>query len=244
MVGDASPPRRFLRRLADELTTTAVEELRGLYLHGSAVLGDWSPTTSDVDVLVVVRDQPGPAAMTALAAALGSVTDCPGVGLEASVVEAHAAAVPAEPWPFVVHVTTAPDDRKTVWGAEHGGDPDLILHYAVVREFGWAAEGPDPAEVFGSVPRRTILRQLGEELRWAVERASESYAVLNACRALRYRDEQVLCSKTEAGEWALTRQIAPSLVGEALEERRLALRTPVGPEAAKWVTSVSRHLSQ
>jgi streptomycin 3"-adenylyltransferase len=194
--------------------------------------------------LVVVRDEPGRAAIAALAALLDSVTDCPGVGLEASVVEARAAAAPAEPWPFVVHVSTAPEDRKIVWGEEHGGDRDLILHYAIVREFGWAALGSDPIEVFGSVPRQVILGQLGEELRWAVEHATGSYAVLNACRALRYRDEQVLCSKTEAAEWALARQIAPSLVAAALEERRLALRTPVGRNAAKWVTGVSQNLSR
>ena len=123
----------FAHELAGELADAAADPVVGVYVHGSAVLGDWIPGRSDVDLLVVV-------------------TDAPPNGVEASVVAAGAASVPRAPWPVIVHVTTAPPDRKTVFGASDTGDPDLILHYAVTRDAGWSAFGPRPETVVGAIP--------------------------------------------------------------------------------------------
>ena len=123
----------FAHELAGELADAAADALVGVYVHGSAVLGDWVPGRSDVDLLVVVTDAPPTGVAERLAAVLAAERDCPGAGVEASVVAAGAASVPRAPWPFIVHVTTAPPDRKTVFGASDAGDPDLILHYAVTR---------------------------------------------------------------------------------------------------------------
>jgi Domain of unknown function (DUF4111)/Nucleotidyltransferase domain len=242
VVDDAEVVRVFVRVLADALARVAGDALVGVYLHGSAVLGDWSPGASDVDVLVVVRSGVTSIVAERLAAVLAGDRDCPGVGLEASIVEADAAATPAAPWPFVVHVTTALHDRKTVLGTPSVGDVDLILHYAVTRAFGWAAIGPSPETIIGAISERVVFRQLADELRWGIDHASESYAILNACRALRYRDERVLCSKTDGGEWALAHDVEPALVRRALDERRRGTSSPVAANAAAWVTSVAVYL--
>lgn len=185
MNDDARRAREFTLALADDLVNAAPDALIGVYLHGSAVLGDWAPSTSDVDVLVVATEAPWPSIARRLAAVLSSDRGCPGVGLEASVVRASAAAAPAAPWPFVVHVNTTPHRPGIVWGHSPGGDPDLILHYLVTRSFGWTAMGPPPDTVIGSIPHSVIVDQLANELRWAVDHASQPYAILNACRALR-----------------------------------------------------------
>jgi hypothetical protein len=178
-----------------------------------------------------------------VAAVLAAGRGCPGVGLEASVVEAGAAAAPAAPWPFVVHVSTAPDDRRTVWGEPGRGDLDLILHYAVVRQNGWAAYGPQPQTVVGAIPEGIIVSQLARELRWAVDHADASYAILNACRALRYREERTFCSKTDGGSWALDRRIQPGLVQRALDARRAGVPSPVTEAVTEWVLAVAGDLS-
>ncbi|EQD29694.1 nucleotidyltransferase, partial [mine drainage metagenome] len=141
---------------------------------------------------------------------------CPGTGVEASVVEESAARRPSTPWPYRVHFTTSPPEPTTVWCEPGSGDSDLILHYAVTRQAGWAAYGPPATDVVGEVGRRIVAAQLAAELRWAISHASESYAVLNACRALRWAKEEMLCSKTAGGTWALSRGIEPALVGQAL----------------------------
>lgn len=236
--------REFARELAVAVEAAADDGLLGVYLHGSAVLGDWSASSSDVDVLVVVEDGVSTIAAEHLAAALSAARSCPGTGLEASVVEAGAASEPRAPWPFVVHATTTRDDRRVVWGTSAGGDSDLILHYAVAREFGWSAYGPDARSVVGAIPERIIAGQLAEELRWAVDHAGVSYAVLNACRALRYRDERTLGSKTDAGHWARARGIRPALVQEALDARhRGSDSLPMTDAVAEWVITVATDLA-
>ena len=55
-----------LGRLADGLLT--VLDLRGLYLYGSLTTGDFSPATSDIDVLAVVASEPPRAVLGRLTA--------------------------------------------------------------------------------------------------------------------------------------------------------------------------------
>lgn len=238
----AESAQEFTCAVAETLTRTAGDVLMGVYLHGSAVLGDWTAGASDVDVLVIVADDPSKESADRMANALGAELTCPGIGLEASVVTAAAAAHPRAPWPFVVHVTTAPEDFKTVRGRPGHGDPDLILHYAVARARGWAALGPEPQTLIGAVPDDVVLNQLTRELRWAIEHADATYAVLNACRALRFRDERVLCAKTAGGDWALERRIAPALVQRAIDDRRLGASRPLDPATVEWVMSVAADL--
>jgi streptomycin 3"-adenylyltransferase len=202
----------FSARLVASLRAEVGDALVGVYLHGSAALGDWVASRSDVDVLVVVASGDAAAYAEVLAAAQGY---CPGTGLEASVVDAAAALAPSVPWPFVVHVA----GEKAVFGATHGGDEDLILHYAVTRDHGVAAYGPDPRSAFGRVAPEVIAGQIARELRWALAHASETYAVLNACRALRFAREGVLCSKRAGGEWAIEHDIAVPLARRALAHR-------------------------
>jgi streptomycin 3"-adenylyltransferase len=203
------------------------------------VLGDFVPASSDLDVLIVVDDDVDEAVLERITAVLASDRQMVASGLEASVVARSAAASPAAPWPFFVHVTTAPEDRKVVSGRTQSGDPDLVLHYAVARERGWSATGPPPTELFGSLATGTVLAQIVDELRWAARNASPSYAVLNACRALCFSLEGRICSKSQGGEWALARGIEPELVAAALAARAQGTSSAQQPEAQRWVLAVA-----
>jgi predicted nucleotidyltransferase len=52
----------LLGRLRDRLA--AREDVVGVYVYGSLVTGDYSPAASDIDVIVLVRREPGPALTT------------------------------------------------------------------------------------------------------------------------------------------------------------------------------------
>jgi streptomycin 3"-adenylyltransferase len=216
--------------------------LLGVYVHGSAVLGDFQPGASDVDILVVARDRSPDSSIEAMARILAELDACPGTGVEASVVEESAARRPSPPWPYQVHVNTCTPERRTAWCEPGSGDPDLILHYALTRQAGWAVYGPPPADVVGEVGRRLIAAQLAAELRWAVNHASESYAVLNTCRAIRWATEGVLCSKTAGGTWALSRGVEPALVRQAVAARRTHHNKAGGPNAGVFATRVAARL--
>jgi Domain of unknown function (DUF4111) len=211
-----------LRRYVSAVTRAASSQglVIGSYLHGSGALGGFRTQHSDVDLLLVLADTTSRAVAEDVARAVAAVDGCPGVGLELSAVTRSAAVAPAAPWPFLLHVTTEPGDRKIVLGSEGEGDPDLALHYAVVRDHGWTALGPAPAELVGAVARSVLLERLAEELRWGVANASMQYAVLNAARALRFAATAVLCSKTAGGEWALAQGEPADVIGPALAAQR------------------------
>ena len=203
----------YLAELTRRFEAVLGNGLVGVYLHGSAALGDFSPARSDLDVVAVVDRPLAPHQKDAIAEVARS---CPASGgLELHVVR-ESALTPIEEPPFELHVGSG----KVVDGSGRLGDPDLPAHFAILHEHGRALVGPPPASVFPAAPRAILLRSFVGELRWAEEHASPSYQVLNACRALRFVEEGVLCSKLEGAEWARSRGLRPELVDAAARHRR------------------------
>src|SRR5262245_47989621 len=141
-------PRDYARRLAGDLDALLSGGLTAAYLHGSAALGGWVAERSDVDILFVVADDTGGrAAREAGHLLTRSGADCPGRGLECSIVTMSQAARPAPPWPFVLHVAVGDQagfgdgGQPLVRGDTRPGDPDLLMHYAVCRAAGITVAG-------------------------------------------------------------------------------------------------------
>jgi predicted nucleotidyltransferase len=187
-----------------------VPDVVGIYLHGSVALGGFGPT-SDLDILVVAERGQGMdwavAGQQLLVAAAGARP------VELSIVDLEAAADPRPPWPFLVHVNSG--QQRVVVGDE-GGDPDLIAHYAVVRSAGRVLHGGDPTDVVGPIDRAVLVECLAGELAWGCAEADQRYAILNACRAVAYADDDALLSKVAGGEWWLQRSGPDRLVAAAL----------------------------
>jgi hypothetical protein len=233
-------------RLADLVASSSDGQLVGAYLHGSATLGGWVAARSDVDLLIVVRDDAPKTAHTAVEQVLvehgpGS----PGTGLECSVVSLTQARSPSPPWPFLVHVAASlGDEPSQVRGDSLEGDRDLLMHYSVCRAAGIALLGPDPREIFGPVLRPDVLEYLADELRWGIANAPEAYAVLNACRALIFANHGDLVSKIAGGQIAVEDGLGPvGVIASALDEQRaLSEPRPISPEATAFVEQVIRTL--
>ncbi len=216
--------------------------LAGSYLHGSAVLGGFAPGRSDVDLLLILKQAPRAQVAQALGEALIAVAGCPGSGIEASAVTRAAAKSPLPPWPFVVHVTSTPGEEKVVVGEEHGGDGDLALHYAVVRQCGRVVQGPPPAELIGPVRRDVVLKALRSELAWGLEQGAMAYAVLNGARALRFSVESILCSKLEGGEWAICHGEPSGVIQPAMDQQRTGADATITPAQTAWVSATALRL--
>ena len=153
----------YAQRMDIALREVLPEAVIGTYLHGSGALGGFVHGLSDVDLLFVIADtghsRPADKIGRRLAAA---AAPCHGRGLEASVVTetpAHDSS-----YPFVVHLSTDPADRKIISGENHPGDPDLLMHVAVACAAGIAISGPPPTEVFLAPSRRSVLNYLVREL--------------------------------------------------------------------------------
>ena len=241
----ATEPREFASWLAFELAALLGDGLTAAYLHGSAALGGWVAERSDVDILFVAAgDLPGRELATAGDLLTRAASCGPGRGLECSVVTASQAARPAPPWPFVLHAGLSQGDPVLVCGSARAGDTDLLMHYAVCRAAGITLAGAPPAAVIGSVDRVVILDYLAGELDWGLANAPESYAVLNACRALVYLNESRLVSKVAGGLAALRRGIAPpGLVRRGLDQQQATVPEQAAePDAVSFVQETAAAL--
>ena len=239
-------PRAYAAELTAELDGALAGALKAAYLHGSAALGGWSAERSDVDILFIVADDLSAAgAVSAGHALLRAADGCPGRGgLECSVVTAGAASRPAPPWPFVLHVGVRDGEQVLHSGRESAGDADLLIHYAVCRAAGVTLTGPPPEAAIGAVDRPVILAYLADELGWGLANAPESYAVLNACRALVYLRQGKLVGKVAAGLAALDDGSGPAeVVRRALDQQRArAPERTAGPDAVAFAERVAAAL--
>ncbi|MFT3851823.1 MAG: DUF4111 domain-containing protein [Ilumatobacteraceae bacterium] len=215
------------------------------YVHGSLALGGFHPRRSDIDVLVIVGDRP-PLAAAELKALGGRLVALPlvGRGVELSIVTRDAAQRPSAPWPFLLHVTTAPDDFKIVVGVDHGGDRDLLMHYVVTRSAGIVVRGDPPAETIGPIPRDEILRYLADELRRAESNAGETYGVLNAARARCFLADGRIVSKIDGGRAALASEGPNEVLARALRvQEGHADDRPLTADATRYVRAVRDQLT-
>lgn len=216
-------------------------DLVGVYLHGSGALGGFVAARSDVDILVVVKQSSDAEGQRTLGEAIAAAAgDCPGVGLELSVITTETAQDLGD-CQYEVHVNTTESEAVVVIGGD--SDTDLILHCAVCREHAVAVIGPPAEQVFGEVGRDRIVQASLDELDWALANAPTTYAVLNACRALRFAVQGVQCSKVEAGGWYLDRRRDSAVVRSALEVQRGATApAPTTQQTTEFVRDVITEL--
>lgn len=213
---------------ANILWTGVADNLVGVYLHGSAAFGDWVEA-SDVDLIAVVDGESHDWAV--IGRHLAAID---GAALELSVVDASLAARPSAPWPFLLHVA----GQRVVLGGDREGDPDLLLHLAVLRARGQVVTGPPIESVFGTVPAHDVRAALSDEIRWGLAHADATYAVLNACRAHAFAATGRFLSKLEGARWGelnlpaygdlIRRAVAAQLVGADFAPEQRAVIGLVG----------------
>lgn len=161
---------------------------------------------SDLDVLAVSSGATTTSEKRTISDALVR-EPCPAKGLEFSLVSLEAIRSGRLPTPFELHVSTEPP-LEVIDGAGRAGDEDLILYFEICRRHGETLLGLPPYDVFPPGRRSLLLKMCERELRWIEEnftRATLQSSVLQACRAWRFLEEDILCSKIAGGEWALVR---------------------------------------
>jgi len=215
-------------------------------LHGSAVLGDFNQERSDFDIVAVATRSLSTDEKERIAAQLSQTSlTCPAVGLEFHVITRASLRDPSEAPVFELHVSTKKvgDEVRVVDGTDFGGDPDLVMHFAVLRERGHALSDLTHRSSFPPCRESCFCVPSRMSCGWAERNASPSYQVLNACRVLRFLEEGALCSKTETGEWARTRVSDPSVIDAALQHRSGQTRAhPNARQAQTFLLAALRRL--
>jgi predicted nucleotidyltransferase len=141
----------LLGRLRDRLA--AREDVVGVYIYGSLVTGDYSPAASDIDVIVLVRREPGKAMtreLTELHTALAG-TGGPAGQLHCLYLAADAVSDPERLCTYWF------GDRMTQWQMK-------LLTQAELATAGVALHGPWPPPGVKPVPVADIQAAVYEEI--------------------------------------------------------------------------------
>lgn len=201
----------LIQRLCETVEDALGENLTGIYLHGSVAMGYFNWNTGDVDCLIVTAEPLGIAAKTAMIdTCLALQPLCPPKGLELSVVTKAVCENPQRSPAFEFHfsplyVESYAQDPQGQLARMPRTDPDLIVHFSMVRSRGRALLGAPAKQVFAPIPRLWLLDSIQGDLADAAQNMEDQpvYYVLNFCRALACLEDGQLLSKQEGGEWGL-----------------------------------------
>jgi hypothetical protein len=212
----------FGRTTVAILDSALAGELVGTYFVGSIALGGYIPGQSDVDIVAVCGGPLGEEAKQMLGdRLLEASTTCPARGLELTLYRSEVASSPATNADFELNVNGGPRMERLV-RLSSLDEPRFwyVLDRAVAYRSGVALFGPPADEVFAATPRHVVLEALAESTRWHRRHEGATlYSVLNASRAWRFAEDDVLGSKLEGAAWARLRWSVPSLLDAAVHLR-------------------------
>ena len=187
------------------------DNLVGVYLHGSLVMGCFNPQKSDIDLIIVVDK---PISVSIKKAYLDMVVHFnalgPTKGIEMSIVLREVCKPFVYPTPYELHFSAGyldwyKDDPDDYIREMNGTDKDLAAHFTIINKRGRCLYGAPIEDVFAEVPSSDYMDSIWFDVEGAAEEITEypMYLTLNLARVLAYKKEGLVLSKKEGGTWAL-----------------------------------------
>ena len=223
------------------------DDLVGVYLHGSAVMGCFNPKKSDVDLIIVVeRTLSDPVKRAYMDMVVRYNAMGPAKGIEMSVVLREVCRPFVYPTPYELHFSAGhlewyKKDPAGYIREMKGTDKDLAAHFTILHKRGKCLYGAPIKEVFAEVPARDYM----DSIQYDVEGTAEEipiypmYLTLNLARVLAYKEEGLILSKQEGGEWAIGH-----LPAEYHPLIRSALREYAGAADAVYEENLARRYAE
>jgi predicted nucleotidyltransferase len=210
-MSDLEPARieHFLASFVERHRAALGDVLVGIYSYGSLSLGDFDPASSDLDLLVITKDQLTDAQIGILRQFYADLSkewnDFSGRIEAAYIPRAEA----VRHTPGEKHYLISP-----VWDfqpAELGND--WVLNRSIARS-GKPLFGPEPSTIIDNVPRDEISRVEKKLLcdvwakhidgpAWMKPRKYQAFTILTVCRILYGIEHGVIVSKPAAAAWAI-----------------------------------------
>ncbi len=204
------------------------DNLVGIYLHGSAVMGCYNPAKSDIDLIVVVKNSmPDAVKKSFMDMVVELNQNGPAKGIEMSIVKQNYCNPFVYPTPFELHFSVGhidwykndPDDYISKMKGE---DRDLAAHFTIINHRGKCLYGSSIKDTFADVSVQDYIDSIWNDIADAEEEITDNpmYLILNLARVLAYLKDGLVLSKKEGGEWALDNipEVYYSLLNNALEE--------------------------
>lgn len=211
---------RMARACADLLGDTLV----GAILHGSLVLGDYTPGRSDIDLLVIAERELSDGQIAALSDLAATERPHAPARVDLRVVTRTVAADPTPAPPMELYIAVDPKEGVKV-ETRHPGERDLVIELSVCRAHGRSLIGPPASDLIGQVPDAWVDAvgdaQLADWQALPYEQYWGALIALTACRVWRFAEERRHCSKADAATWALSRDPTLRAVRQAMHRRRV-----------------------
>ena len=134
------------------------DDLVGVYLHGSLVMGCFNPQKSDIDLIIVVdRPLSDPVKKEYMEMVVGCNALGPAKGIEMSIVLREVCKPFVYPTPYELHFSAGhldwyKDDPDDYIRRMNGTDKDLAAHFTVINKRGRCLYGLPIKDVFAEVP--------------------------------------------------------------------------------------------
>lgn len=202
--------------------------LVGIYLHGSAVMGCFNAQKSDIDLLTVINnDISDEIKRQYMDMVVGHNSHAPAKGLELSVVRGDVCKPFVYPTPYELHFSNThlkwyQTDPEGYIAKMKGTDKDLAAHFTILYHRGKTLYGKEIREVFAEPGPAAYFDSIWSDIENAGEEIvhNPTYVILNLCRVLAYKKDNLILSKREGGEWGLanTPEKYAGLISEAMTE--------------------------
>lgn len=208
-----APVRQQVEDFAAAVRSILVDNLLGIYLHGSLAMGCFNADRSDIDLLIITRQGMDLATKRALGELLLRSSDAPRP-IEISFLRQADLRPWQYPTPFDLHYgedwrgryeTELAGDGWQHWNDMHRTDPDLAAHCTIMLARGICLDGEPIPGVFPPVPRADYVSALLYDVDTAPAWIADNpvYGILNLCRVLWYLTDAQIASKDEGGAWAV-----------------------------------------
>lgn len=245
--------KKFIGSFVQKNQLILGDNLVGVYLHGSAVMGCFHPQKSDLDFIIVIQHDLNAAVKRqymdmVVAQNSHDAIIAPAKGIELSIVKESVCRPFVYPTPFVLHFSAAHLNWYQTNPSDYiekmnGTDKDLAAHFTILCHRGMTLWGKEIPEVFAEVDATYYFDSIWNDIENAKEEITENpmYITLNLCRVLAYQKEQLILSKLEGGTWGLAnlpQKYAP-LIADALKDyttdRTMKLNTALAREYAAYM---------
>ncbi len=231
------------------------DNLVGIYLHGSAVMGCFNEKKSDIDLLVVVNtDIPKEIKRRYMDMVVELNKYAPKKGIEFSIVKKDVCKPFIYPTPFELHfsVTHLEWYKTNPWDyidKMNGTDKDLAAHFTIIYHRGKCLCGKEIKDVFEKVGKEFYFDSIWNDIENAKDEimTNPTYIILNLCRVLAYKKDELILSKLEGGNWGIANvpEKYQCLVSCALDEytsnKPITLDKKYAYDFAEYMTDLIRN---
>lgn len=187
--------------------------LLGAYLHGSLAMGCFNPKISDIDILMVIRNNLTKENRILLTQELLRLSGN-SVPIEISIVVKRDIDTYSYPMKYNYHYSEAwresyvnilNSNSKVELENLKGIDPDLTAHIRIIISRGICLYGDEIREIFSSIPEEDYFSAIISDIQYIEEMLEDKpvYCILNLCRIYWFVVKGVISSKDEAGQWAI-----------------------------------------